>query len=77
MWDDYRGLITPARLAMAGAGLAIAVGVAAYLVVGANGTPRPEAVIPMAAPSTASPTPAGDEPLILVHAAGAVNNPGV
>jgi len=77
MLDDYRYLITPPRLMMAGAGLAVAIAVAAYLVVGANGTPRPETVIPLAKPSPVSPTPAAEAPPILVHAAGAVDNPGV
>ena len=77
MWDDYRHLITVPRLLMAGAALAIVIGVATYLMVGANGAPRPEAVIPMATPRPASATPAAEAAPILVHAAGAVNNPGV
>lgn len=77
MWDDYRHLITGPRLLMAGVGLVIAVAVAAYLMVGANGAPRPEAVIPMATPLPAPSTPTAEPTPILVHAAGAVRTPGV
>ena len=77
MWDDYRHLITGPRMVMAGAGLLVAIVVAAYLVAGASGAPRPEAVIPMATPLPALPTPVADPTPILVHAAGAVQTPGV
>ncbi len=77
MWDDYRHLITGPRLLMAGAGLVIVVAVAAYLMLGANGTPRPEAIIPMATPLPARPTLTAEPTPILVHAAGAVQAPGV
>ena len=77
MWDDYRHLITAPRTLMAGAGILVAIGVAAYLMVGASGAPRPEAVIPMATPLPALPTPVADPTPILVHAAGAVHTPGV
>lgn len=77
MWDDYRHLITVPRLLMAGAGLLIAVGVGAYLMVGASGAPRPEVVIPMATPLPSVPTPVAEPTPILVHAAGAVHTPGV
>ena len=77
MWDDYRHLITGPRLLMAGAGLAIAIAVAAYLMVGASGAPRPEAVIPMATPLPTSAIPTAEPNPILVHAAGAVHTPGV
>ena len=77
MWDDYRHLVTGPRMLMAGAGLLFAIGVAAYLMVGASGAPRPEAVIPMATPLPALPTPVADPTPILVHAAGAVQTPGV
>lgn len=75
--DDYRHLITGPRLLMAGAGLVIAIVLAAYLVVGANGAPRPEAIIPMATPLPASATSTAEPTSILVHAAGAVHIPGV
>ena len=77
MWDDYRHLITGPRLLIAGAGLVIVVAVAAYLMVGANGAPRPEAIIPMATPLPARSTPVAEPTPILVHAAGAVQVPGV
>lgn len=77
MWDDYRHLITVPRLLMAGAGLVIAIAVAAYMMVGANGAPRPEAVIPMATPLPIAATPSAEPTPILVHAAGAVHVPGV
>ena len=77
MWDDYRYLITVPRLLMAGAGLVIAIAVAAYMMVGANGAPRSEAVIPMATPLPVAPTQMAEPPPILVHAAGAVHVPGV
>ena len=77
MWDDYRHLMTAPRLLMAGAGLLVAIGVAVYLLVGAGGAPRPETVIPMATPLPASPTPTTEPTPILVHAAGAVQAPGV
>lgn len=77
LWDDYRHLMTVPRMLMAGGGILIAVGVAAYLMVGASGAPRPEAVIPMATPLPALPTPAAEPMPILVHAAGAVHTPGV
>jgi len=77
MWDDYRHLITGPRLLMAGAGLVAAIAVAAYLMVGANGTPRPEAIIPMATPLPVAATPSVEPTPILVHAAGAVHTPGV
>ena len=77
MWDDYRYLITVPRLLMAGAGLVIAIAVAAYMMVGANGAPRSEAVIPMATPLPVAPTQMAEPTPILVHAAGAVHVPGV
>ena len=77
MWDDYRHLITGPRLLMAGAALVIATVAASYLLVGANGAPRPEAVIPMATPLVAPATPTPEPTPILVHAAGAVQVPGV
>lgn len=77
MWDDYRHLITGPRLLVAGAGLVIAIAVAAYLMVGANGAPRPEAIIPMATPLPAVATPEAEPTPILVHAAGAVQVPGL
>lgn len=77
MWDDYRHLVTVPRLLMAGAGLAIAIAVAAYMVVGANSAPRSEAVIPMATPLPVAATPTAEPTPILVHAAGAVHVPGV
>ena len=77
MWDDYRYLITGPRLLMAGAGLAVAIAVAGYLVVGANGAPRPEAIIPLATPLPVAATPVAEPTPILVHAAGAVQTPGV
>ena len=77
MWDDYRHLITVPRLLMTGTGLLVAVGVAAYLMMGARGAPRPEAVIPMATPLPARSTPTAEPTSILVHAAGAVHVPGV
>lgn len=77
MLDDYRHLITGPRLLMAGAGLVIAIAAAAYLMVGANGAPRPEAIIPMATPLPAPAAPAAEPIPILVHAAGAVRTPGV
>lgn len=77
MWDDYRHLITVPRALMAGAGLLLAIGVAAYLVVGANGAPRTEAVIPLATPLPAQAIPTAEPTPILVHAAGAVHGPGV
>ena len=77
MWDDYRHLITGPRLLMSVGGLVIAIAVAAYLMVGANGAPRPEVVIPMATPLPAVATPAAEPTPILVHAAGAVHAPGV
>ncbi len=75
IWDDYRYLITGPRLLMAGGGVLIVVGIVAYALLGAEGSARPEAVIPMATPLPSTPTPE-PEP-ILVQAAGAVNNPGV
>ena len=77
MWDDYRHLITPTRLLIAGGGLAIVIAVAAYLMVGAGSVPRPEAVIPMATPLPIAATPTAEPTTILVHAAGAVRTPGV
>ncbi|MDE0215268.1 MAG: helix-hairpin-helix domain-containing protein [bacterium] len=77
LWDDYRHLITPARLLIAGAGLAAAIAVAAYLTMGASGVPRPEAVIPLATPLPAPSVPTAEPTPILVHAAGAVHAPGV
>ena len=77
MWDDYRHLITGPRLLMAGAGLVTAIAVAVYLVVGANGAPRPEAVIPMATPLPAPTAPTAEPTPIVVHAAGAIHAPGV
>lgn len=77
MWDDYRYLITVPRLLIAGAGLVIAIAVAAYMMVGANGAPRSEAVIPMATPLPVVATPTAEPTPILVHAAGAVHAPGV
>ena len=77
MWDDYRHLITGPRLLLAVGGLVIAIAVAAYLMAGANGAPRPEVVIPMATPLPAVATPAAEPTPILVHAAGAVHAPGV
>ncbi|MCY3637247.1 MAG: helix-hairpin-helix domain-containing protein [bacterium] len=77
MWDDYRHLITGPRLLMAGAGLVVAIAVAVYLVVGANGAPRPEAVIPMATPLAVPAAPTAEPTPIVVHAAGAVYAPGV
>lgn len=77
IWDDYRHLITGPRLLMAGAGLAAAIAVAAYMMVGANGAPRSEAVIPMATPLPVAATPTAEPTPILVHAAGAVHAPGV
>lgn len=77
IWDDYRHLLTTPRLLIAGAGLLIVVGVAAYLMMGASGAPRPETVIPLATPLPARPTPAPEPTPILVHAAGAVHTPGV
>jgi len=77
MWDDYRHLITPTRLLIAGGGLAVAIAVAAYLMLGPSGAPRPEAVIPMATPLPAVATPTAEPTPILVHAAGAVHVPGV
>ena len=77
MWDDYRHQITGPRVLMAGAGLAIAIGIAVYLVVGASGAPRTEAVIPLATPLPARATPSAEPTPILVHAAGAVHAPGV
>lgn len=77
MWDDYRPLITGPRLLMAGVGLAVAIGIAAYLAAGANDAPRTEAVIPLATPLPAQATPTAAPTPILVHAAGAVHAPGV
>lgn len=77
IWEDYRHLVTVPRLLMAGAGLVIAVAVAAYMMIGANGAPRPEAVIPMATPLPVAATPTAEPTPILVHAAGAVHAPGV
>ena len=77
MWDDYRHLITGPRLLLAGAGLVAAIAVAAYLMVGANGAPRPEAVIPMATPLPVPVVPTAEPTPIVVHAAGAVHAPGV
>lgn len=77
MWDDYRYLITVPRLLMAVAGLVIAIAVAAYMMVRANGAPRPEAIIPMATPLPVVETPTAEPTPILVHAAGAVHVPGV
>lgn len=77
MWDDYRHLITPTRLLIAGGGLAVVIAVAAYLMLGPSGAPRPEAVIPMATPLPAVATPTAEPTPILVHAAGAVQAPGV
>lgn len=77
MADDYRHLITGPRLLMVGGALVAAVVVAAYLMVGASSAPRPEAVIPMATPLPARPTPVAEPTPILVHAAGAVHAPGV
>ena len=77
IWDDYRHLITGPRLLMAGAGLLVAIGVAAYLMVGAGGAPRPETIIPMATSRPALPTTTAEPTPILVHAAGAVQAPGV
>ncbi|WP_419919279.1 helix-hairpin-helix domain-containing protein [Candidatus Poriferisocius sp.] len=72
MWDDYRYLI---RLLVVGICALIATGVVVYLMVGTDRAPRPEAVIPRATPLPVTPSP---EPLpILVHAAGAVEVPGV
>lgn len=74
MWDDYRHLITGPRMLMAAGGVFV-VAVVAYLMLGSGEAPRPEAVIPMATPLPATPAP---EPTsILVHAAGAVEVPGV
>ena len=77
MWDDYRYLITVPRLLMAGAGLVVAIAVAVYMMVGANGVPRSEAVIPMATPLPVAATATAEPMPILVHAAGAVHVPGV
>ena len=77
IWDDCRHLITGPRMLMAGVGLLVAIGVAAYLMVGASGAHRPEAVIPMATPLPSLATPAAEPTPILVHAAGAVQTPGV
>lgn len=75
MWDDYRHLITGPRLLMAAGGVLVAVVAVAYLMLGTGEAPRPEAVIPMATPLPATPDP--DPAPILVHAAGAVEVPGV
>ena len=75
MWDDYRHLITGPRLLMAAGGVLVAVVAVAYLMLGSGEAPRPEAVIPMATPLP--PTPDPEPAPILVHAAGAVEVPGV
>ena len=77
MWDDYRHRIGGPRLLMAGAGLLAAIGVVAYLTVGGSGTSRPEAVIAMATPVPAPVIPTVEPTPMLVHAAGAVQAPGV
>ncbi|WP_419925490.1 helix-hairpin-helix domain-containing protein [Candidatus Poriferisocius sp.] len=77
MLDDYRHLITGPRLVIAGAGLVAAIGIAAYLMVGPSAAPRPEAVIPMATPLPTTPASVAEPVPILVHAAGAVQIPGV
>ena len=75
MWDDYRHLITGPRQLMAAGGILVVVVAIAYLMLSSGEAPRPEAVIPMATPLPATPDP---EPApILVHAAGAVEVPGV
>ncbi len=77
IWDDYRYLITGPRLLMVGVGVLAVVGVVVYLTVGTNGTARPEVVIPRATPLPVTPSPEPVPALVLVHAAGAVKEPGV
>ena len=82
-WRDRVDLLTqspvisPARLA-AGAALAVALAVGAWLLLRSPAAPPPETFLPMADDVAARTTSTTAEPSsLLVHAAGAVQQPGV
>lgn len=68
--------VTPARLA-AGAALAVALAVGAWLLLRSPAGPPPETYLPMADEVAASSTTSSAPASLLVHAAGAVQRPGV
>ncbi|MCY4163529.1 MAG: ComEA family DNA-binding protein [bacterium] len=77
LWEDYRHLITPPRIAIGAIALLIAIAFMAYRVWGPGESPRAEVILPQATAladrfvATPEPTP------VLVHVAGAVKSPGV
>ena len=81
-WRDRLDLLTqspvasPARLA-AGAALAVALGVVVWLLLRSPEGPPPETFLPMADEVAASTSTSAEPAALLVHAAGAVQRPGV
>ena len=81
-WRDRLDLLTqspvasPARLA-AGASLAVALGVVVWLLLRSPEGPPPETFLPMADEVAASTSTSAEPASLLVHAAGAVQRPGV
>ncbi|HEX4903935.1 MAG TPA: ComEA family DNA-binding protein [Acidimicrobiales bacterium] len=81
-WRDRLDLLTqsptisPSRLA-AGAAVAIALAIGAWLLLRSPAGPPPETYLPMADEVAGSTTSTTDPSSLLVHAAGAVQRPGV